>query len=71
MEVCVTQAVADGLEAIRAGGEVNMFDRNSVAVLLSRADYHEATIWVNDNPKTYGNLIMRGLEVADVSDTDS
>lgn len=64
-KVQVTQAVADGLEAVRSSGLTNMFDRQMVIHLLDEWEFEEAAEWVRKNRTKYAELIFHGLEVVE------
>ena len=65
MPIKVSQAVFDGITAVRDSGKTNMFDRPVVARLCMDMGYHEAALWVNDNKTEYANSIFQGLEAVD------
>ncbi len=65
MPIKVSQAVFDGITAVRDSGKTNMFDRPMVARLCMDMGFHEAALWVNDNKKEYANGIFQGFEAVD------
>lgn len=63
MAVKVSQAVMDGLEAVRVSGKTNMFDYNTVMRLALEAEHYETVDWMTENKKAYIKGIFSGFEI--------
>jgi len=63
--VQVTQAVFDGLEAVRLSGLTNMLDRPAVARIAEEMGHEEAARWVNAHRDLYARAIFHGFEVTE------
>lgn len=50
-------AVHATLKTLRASGEVNMFDTDTVRQLAADRDAHETVRWIEDNPDAYLELV--------------
>ena len=65
MAVKVSANVAEGLEAVRESGKINMFDYPMVQVLAKRMGYDETVVWLMSHKKEYAQLIFEGIEIDD------
>lgn len=61
-KVKVSQAVYDGLEAIRSSGATNMFMHHTVLELAEEWGYDDTALWLMDNKEIYAGGIFRGFE---------
>ena len=68
-KVVVSEAVFEGLEAVRRSGLTNMLDRPVVADLAARMGFSETTKWIMTHPKEYARAIFSGLEVQNEGET--
>lgn len=59
--VPVGAAVLRGIEAVRASGLTNMFDRPRVVFLLNEGGHHEAATWVDEHRAAYARGIFAGF----------
>ena len=59
----VSQAVLDGIDAVRESGETNMCDYNAVMRLAFDSNYHATVDWMANNKKAYVKGIFAGFEV--------
>ena len=57
----VSEAVWQGIEAVRRSGLTNMLDRNRVAQLAGKLKHPEAKRWVKDNPRKYSEGVFLGF----------
>jgi hypothetical protein len=62
--VTVDPDVLAGLEAVRASGLTNMFDRPAVARLALDAGHYATALWVTENRAAYAEGIFRGFAAA-------
>lgn len=62
-KVSVSEAVYEGIEAVRDSGETNMLDRQQVMLLASGLGYLDAALWVYYHPRDYWQGVMGGFEV--------
>ena len=70
-KVKVTQAVYDGLEAVRKSGKTNMFDYNQVCVIANMLDFSETVVWLTANKKVYSAGVFRGFEPIEFTDEEA
>lgn len=66
MAIQVSQAVKDGIEAVRMSGRTNMLDYNMVMKLAYEMEYHETVNWMVENKKAYAEGLFKGFEVIEV-----
>jgi hypothetical protein len=59
--IVVPAPVLEGLEAVRASGKTNMFDRHAVARLAMDAGYYATALWVTEHRATYAAGIFAGF----------
>ena len=62
MSVKVTEAVLEGIKAVRDCGETNMLDRPRVIELLDEMGHDQAAVWVSENKDLYSRGIFQGFE---------
>lgn len=60
--------VAEQLEEVRQDGRCNMLDRPCVQVVADDLGHDELVLWIEDNPRDYGRMILEGFEVEDALD---
>ncbi len=56
------QTVKEQILAIRASGETNMFDVNTVAHIAMREEYYDLVNYLLDHKKEYCRFILTGKE---------
>ena len=56
----IRRTVLNQLEAIRMVGSTNMIDRRTVRYIADEIGADELRDWIDEHPKAYGTLIMRG-----------
>ncbi len=59
----ITDAVWQGLEAVRQSGQTNMLDRPSVARIASKFGFYETADWIENNRSKYSQGIFKGFEI--------
>ena len=64
MGIPVSQAVLDGIKAVRDNGQVNMLSRDEVARLCSEMRFFDAAAWIVENKRLYAEGVFKGF-VAD------
>ena len=65
-KIIVSNEVYAGIEAVRASGLTNMFDRDAVAELASSMGYGETSEWVKNHAEEYAYAIIYGVAVEGV-----
>ena len=58
----VSQAVLDGIEAVRVSGKTNMLDYDAVMVIANKMGYHKTVVWMHHNRKVYAEGLFAGFE---------
>lgn len=53
-------SMAAAIEAVRASGGTNMFDRTHVLILMGKLGYRAEAQWLGANLGAYGPMLMRG-----------
>ena len=61
----VSEAVLEGIEAVRESGLTNMLDRPVVIRLARELGYEESAKWVEEHRKEYAEAIFGGFEAAE------
>jgi len=62
--VKIPSAVLNGIEAVRASGLTNMFDRPAVQLIARELGFEDAAEWLADpaNKQTYSQGVFKGFE---------
>lgn len=63
-KLTIPAEVLEGLEAVRASGETNMFDVSMVISLALDMGYPKTATWVRENRKLYCQGVLIGFEAA-------
>ena len=61
----VSEAILEGLEAVRQSGLTNMLDRPVVIRLARELGYEESAKWVEEHRKEYAEAIFGGFEATE------
>lgn len=69
-KVTIPQDLANDLETVRTSGDCNMFDVHCVTAALADRGLFAAMAWIDQNPRTYSRLVMRGFKIGTPADTD-
>lgn len=64
----VSEAVWQGIEAVRLSGKTNMLDAPTVQRLAFEMEYFAAVVWLEDHPDLYRLGIFAGFEVTEGGD---
>ena len=67
----MTETVREQILAIRATGETNMLDVNTVQMIADRNGFYELVIYLEDHRKEYVNFILTGKSTQDKGLTHS
>ena len=65
MAISVSQAVLDGITAVRDSGKTNMLSRDVVAQLCAEMGHDEAAEWISDHKREYAEGVFQGFEVGE------
>ena len=71
MPIPVSQAVLEGIIAVRDSGATNMLDRNTVIQLCGDMGFYEAAVWIQEHKCEYSHGIFEGFQAADGNADDS
>ncbi|WP_377482217.1 MAG: DUF5049 domain-containing protein (plasmid) [Microcoleus anatoxicus] len=57
----IPERILEGIDAVRALATINMFDVQIVRAQASALEYLETALWIEANPETYYDGIIRGF----------
>jgi ribosome-interacting GTPase 1 len=63
--ITIPQSVLDGISAVWDSGQVNMFDRNTVAKICSDMGFFDAAVWIAENRTEYAQGIFQGFKAVE------
>jgi len=65
MTTHITQQMLDDIMTIRDEGHCNMLDFNCVHREANRLDFHALVVWMYDNKKKWGSIILGDIIIED------
>jgi hypothetical protein len=62
-KVKIPQKVLDDIKTISNTGLTNMFDFNAVQVIANELEMHATVVWMENNKKEWGKVVLGLVEV--------
>lgn len=61
----VPKGVFEAILKVRESGKTNMFDVNAVLYYLNELEEYKAVVWVDENRRKFGKVVLGVIEVID------